>query len=80
MLKWKGKPQKYIKQGDSLFFMVKTKNLYSLPFHKNVKTKAESDKSVFSHRGHMRHSLDFPMKTGTRILAAADGLSLITFI
>ncbi|MFH1337588.1 MAG: hypothetical protein ABIH55_01800 [Nanoarchaeota archaeon] len=60
--------------------MVKTKNLYSLPFHKNVKTKAESDKSVFSHRGHMRHSLDFPMKTGTRILAAADGLSLITFI
>lgn len=53
--------------------MVKTKNPYQLPFHKNVKTRAESDKSVFSHRGHMKHALDFYMKAGTRILAAADG-------
>jgi len=53
--------------------MVKTKNLYRLPFSRNVKTKAESDKSVFSHRGHMKHSLDFYMKVGTQILAAADG-------
>ncbi len=50
--------------------MTETKNLYRLPFRKNVKTKPESSPT---HKGPARHSIDYTMKEGTKILAAADG-------
>ncbi len=50
--------------------MAKTKNLYRLPFHKNVKTKPESSPT---HKGPAKYSIDFSMREGTKILATADG-------
>jgi len=52
--------------------MVKTKNLYALPFSADVKTIAISDPKV--HYDHFKHAIDFLMEEETLIRAMRDGV------
>ena len=49
-----------------------SKNIYSLPIKKKDFSFAISDKRA--HYGCLKHAVDFPLKEGTKILAAADGV------
>jgi murein DD-endopeptidase MepM/ murein hydrolase activator NlpD len=52
--------------------MVKTKNLYALPFSTDVKTIAISDPKA--HYDHFKHAIDFLMEEETPILSMRDGV------